>query len=87
MPDLFFVHFHGIDDAGHSYGPGAPEEEAAIREVDAAVGRLLDAMPSGTLVIAFADHGMHRVGEAERSGNHGNLIERDMFIPIFVTAK
>ncbi len=41
MPDLFYVHFHGIDDAGHTYGPGAPAEEAVIREVDAAVGQLL----------------------------------------------
>lgn len=22
MPDLLYVHFHGIDDAGHTYGPG-----------------------------------------------------------------
>jgi hypothetical protein len=87
MPDLFFVHFHGIDDAGHTYGPGAPEEVAAIRQVDAAVGRLLGALPSGTLTIIFADHGMHRVEEEGRTGNHGHLIERDMFIPIFVTTK
>jgi hypothetical protein len=87
MPDLFFVHFHGIDDAGHTYGPGSPEEEAAIREVDAAVGRLLEALPSGTLTIIFADHGMHLVEEEGRMGNHGNLVERDMFIPIFVTTQ
>lgn len=85
MPDLFFVHFHGIDDAGHTYGPGAPEEEAVIREVDAAVGQLLAALPADTLTIIFADHGMHQVEEEGRLGNHGNLIERDMFIPIFVT--
>lgn len=85
MPDLFYVHFHGIDDAGHSYGPGAPEEEAAIREVDAAVGRLLEALPAETLVLLFADHGQHLVQEQERVGNHGHLIERDMFIPIWIT--
>lgn len=87
MPDLFYVHFHGIDDAGHTYGPGTPEEEAKIREVDAAVGQLLAALPADTLVIIFADHGMHQVEEEGRLGNHGNLIERDMFIPIFVTSK
>ena len=68
MPDLFFVHFHGIDDAGHTYGPGTPEEEATIREVDAAVGQLLAALPADTLVIIFADHGMHQVEEEGRSG-------------------
>jgi hypothetical protein len=87
MPDLFFVHFHGIDDAGHTYGPGTPEEEAVIREVDAALGQLLESLPAGTLAIIFADHGMHQVEEQGRSGNHGNLIERDMFVPIWVVGK
>jgi hypothetical protein len=87
MPDLFYVHFHGIDDSGHSYGPGTPPEEATIREVDAAVGRLLAALPGEPLIVIFADHGMHRVEEAGRLGNHGSLIERDMFIPIFVVKK
>ncbi len=87
MPDLFYVHFHGIDDAGHTYGPNTPEEEAVIREVDAAVGQLLAALPADTLIIIFADHGMHRVEEQGRFGNHGHLIERDMFIPIFVVSK
>jgi hypothetical protein len=87
MPALFYVHFHGIDDAGHTYGPGAPEEQAKIREVDAAVGQLIAAVPSDTLVIIFADHGMHHVDEPGRLGNHGHLVERDMFIPIFVVPK
>jgi hypothetical protein len=87
MPDLFFVHFHGIDDAGHEYGPDAPEEQAKIGEVDAAVEQIIAAVPSGTLVIIFADHGMHHVDEQERQGNHGHLVERDMFIPIFVMPK
>ena len=84
MPDLFFVHFHGIDDAGHTYGIGTPEEGAKIQEVDAMVGRLLDALPDETLVVIFADHGMHPVVEEVRQGNHGNLVERDMFVPIWL---
>lgn len=84
MPALFFVHFHGIDDAGHTYGPGAVEEEVAILQVDAAVGQILAAVPPDTLVIIFADHGMHRVEEDGRLGNHGHLVERDMLIPIFI---
>jgi len=87
MPDLFYVHFHGIDDAGHQYGPGAAEECEKIGEVDAAVGQLIKAVPSDTLVIIFADHGMHHVKEGGRLGNHGHLIERDMFIPVFVVVK
>jgi predicted AlkP superfamily pyrophosphatase or phosphodiesterase len=87
MPDLLYVHFHGIDDTGHTYGPHSPEEKAAIVGVDAAVGQLLDALPAGTLVIIFADHGMHLVQEEGRLGNHGHLIERDMFVPIFVATR
>jgi hypothetical protein len=87
MPDLFFVHFHGIDDAGHEYGPGAPQERSKIREVDAAVEQLVEAVPSDTLIIIFADHGMHAVDELGRLGNHGHLIERDMFVPVFVVVK
>jgi predicted AlkP superfamily pyrophosphatase or phosphodiesterase len=87
MPDLFYVHFHGIDDAGHGYGPGTPQEEAAIREVDAAVGRLIEALPADTLIILFADHGMHPVEGEKRLGNHGHLIDRDMFIPILLVAR
>jgi hypothetical protein len=83
MPDLLLVHFHGIDDAGHTYGPGAPEEMAAIAAEDEAVGQILEQVPSDTLVLIFADHGMHLVSEEGRQGNHGHLTERDMFIPIW----
>jgi hypothetical protein len=87
MPDLFYVHFHGIDDAGHEHGPGAPEEAAVISDEDRAVGQIVEALPDGTLVIIFADHGMHDVDEEGRLGNHASLIERDMLIPIFVVQK
>jgi hypothetical protein len=86
MPDLLWVHFHGIDDDGHTYGPNTPEESARVAAVDAAVGELLDALPSDTLVIILADHGMHTVDEEGRLGNHGHLIARDMFIPVWVVA-
>lgn len=83
MPDLFYVHFHGIDDQGHEVGPGALQEQEKIREVDAAVGQILERLPAGTLVIIFADHGMHLAQDEGRFGNHGNLIERDMLIPVW----
>ena len=87
MPDLFFVHFHGIDDAGHEYGPDAPAERAKITEVDAAVEQIIAVVPSDTLIVIFADHGMHHVDEQGRQGNHGHLVERDMFVPIFIMTK
>lgn len=86
-PDLFWVHFHGIDDAGHGYGPGAPEEQAMITFVDQAVEQILAAVEPGTLVIIFADHGMHIESSDGRQGNHGSLIEEDMLIPIFLVVR
>jgi hypothetical protein len=83
MPDLLWIHFHGIDDAGHTHGPGASAEQAAVAGVDAAVGEVLATLPSRTLVLVFADHGMHAVEEGNRSGNHGHLIARDMLVPIW----
>jgi hypothetical protein len=85
--DILFVHFHGVDDAGHTYGPGAPEERSAIHTEDDAVGRIVESLPQGTLVIIFADHGMHQVEEEGRLGNHGHLVDRDMFIPIFLVSR
>lgn len=84
MPDLLLVHWHGVDDAGHTYGPGAAEERARIAEVDQAVGTLLAALPPDVMVIVIADHGMHAVAEAGRLGNHGHLLAPDMFIPVWI---
>jgi hypothetical protein len=86
-PDLFFVHFHGIDDAGHTYGPGSVEENRIVTFVDSAVGEILEAMPEDSLILIFADHGMHHVDEAGQLGNHGHLIPLDMLIPIIIVSK
>lgn len=87
MPDILWVHFHGIDDVGHTYGPNTPEEDAAIDGVDTAVGEILATLPPDTLALIFADHGMHAVQEEGRLGNHGNLIERDMLVPVWIIVK
>jgi hypothetical protein len=87
MPDLLFVHFHGVDDTGHTYGPGSPEQLSAIEEEDGAVGELIEAIPSDTLVLVVGDHGMHQVQEEGRLGNHGHLVEEDMLIPVWMTRK
>jgi Type I phosphodiesterase / nucleotide pyrophosphatase len=89
MPDLLYVHFHGIDDAEHIYSPGAPEVSVAVRDMDSAVGQIVSALPHNTLVLILADHGQHLVAADEegRVGNHGSLIGSDMFIPIWVIEK
>jgi hypothetical protein len=84
MPDLLLVHFHGIDDAGHTVGPGVKEERAALTYVDGAVRQLVEATPLGTLVLILADHGQHLTADG---GDHGHLIEGDMLIPIFTVVR
>lgn len=61
-PDVLFVHFPGVDAAGHAKGWGSPEQLAAIGEADACVGRLLAALDaadtrSSTLIMLSSDHG------------------------------
>ena len=87
MPNFLWIHFHGIDNSGHTYGPDSKQVNDKIAEIDSYFGKIIDSLPDNTLIIAFADHGMHSVNEEGRSGNHGNLIYDDMVIPIIVETK
>ncbi|MEO5799853.1 MAG: ectonucleotide pyrophosphatase/phosphodiesterase, partial [Gemmatimonadales bacterium] len=62
-PSLVTLYFSDVDHAGHTYGPGAPETDAAIARVDSSIGRLMTGLAArGMLdrvnVIVVADHGM-----------------------------
>ena len=65
-PRLATLYFNIVDDAGHTFGPDAPETAAAVKEADAAIARLLDGLirlglrGSASLVIV-SDHGMEPV--------------------------
>ncbi|HHX44654.1 MAG TPA: PglZ domain-containing protein [Chloroflexi bacterium] len=87
MPDFLWVHFHGIDDLGHTYGPDAVEVDRKMTEVDGYVREMVNALPEGTLVIIGADHGMHAVSEDGRQGNHGTLQPADILVPLWVTVR
>jgi predicted AlkP superfamily pyrophosphatase or phosphodiesterase len=61
-PEVMFVHFPGVDTAGHSKGWNSPEQREAITVADAQLKRVLDATDKAgvlnkTLVIVSADHG------------------------------
>jgi predicted AlkP superfamily pyrophosphatase or phosphodiesterase len=78
-PDLFFVHFPGVDTAGHEHGWGTSQQLAAIEEADAAVGQVLDVLAEldrtdSTLVLVTADHG--GAGTDHKAGD-----PRSHFIP------
>jgi predicted AlkP superfamily pyrophosphatase or phosphodiesterase len=55
------LYFEEPNDAGHLYGPGAPETLAATRRADAILGHLLDGLAARAVdanVIVVSDHGM-----------------------------
>ena len=79
--DFMVVHFKDTDTIMHDYGPYSPEGLASVKTADAEVGKILESLDKGTVVIIYADHGCHT---ARRGGNHGTLIPDDMYIPLIV---
>jgi predicted AlkP superfamily pyrophosphatase or phosphodiesterase len=62
-PTFLSVYFSDVDDAGHDFGPDSAETEAAVRRVDAEVGRLVRGLKARGLfgrvnLIVVSDHGM-----------------------------
>ena len=66
-PQLATLYFDIVDHAGHTFGPDAPETQAAVAAVDAAVDRLLTGLTARgirehTNLVIVADHGMAACG-------------------------
>ncbi len=62
-PRLAALYFEHVDAAGHDHGPDAEPTRAALRAVDAAIGRILKALDAHGLaphtdLIVVSDHGM-----------------------------
>lgn len=79
--DLLLIHFHSIDDAGHSYGDISPKTLGQIKIVDGYARELVEDW-SGKVIIV-ADHGMHAEGDA---GGHGQFRYEDLIVP-YITAE
>ena len=78
-PNLVFVHLADVDMAGHGAGWMSGEYGRAVRKVDAAVARLVEAADrsfgaSNYTLLVTADHGGHEY-------NHGSEDPRDVTIP------
>ncbi|MDY6846375.1 MAG: alkaline phosphatase family protein [Chloroflexota bacterium] len=84
MPDLLYIHFHDIDDMGHKFGPLSSEYKTSIIHADNYLEEIVKALPEGTLITIFADHGMRTT---EDGGNHGTLTADDLIIPIIFIEK
>jgi predicted AlkP superfamily pyrophosphatase or phosphodiesterase len=62
-PTFLTLYFSTVDNAGHNFGPDAPETRDAALAVDRAVGRLVDGirrqgLEARTNLVLVSDHGM-----------------------------
>ncbi|MFA7439897.1 MAG: ectonucleotide pyrophosphatase/phosphodiesterase [Sphingomonadaceae bacterium] len=68
-PRLITLYLQETDDIGHAKGTEGPEIDAAIRNSDAAVGRLLEGLRARNLaanLVVVSDHGMVNVNRVIR---------------------
>jgi phosphopentomutase len=72
--DFTFVYFGSVDVAGHAYGWMSDHYLTQLERVDAAFGRLVDALPADITILVQSDHGGHERG-------HGTDLPEDMTIP------
>jgi arylsulfatase A-like enzyme len=78
-PNLVFIHFGDVDRAGHSAGWMTPDYGRAVKNVDAAIARLMTVADrtfgaANYTLLVTADHGGHDT-------NHGSDDPRDVTIP------
>ncbi|MGD0768936.1 MAG: ectonucleotide pyrophosphatase/phosphodiesterase [Tepidisphaeraceae bacterium] len=62
QPDVLFVHFPSVDNAGHAYGWSSPRQMAAIEVADFSIGQVLEALDQrrlrdSTFILVTSDHG------------------------------
>lgn len=69
-----FIHLPGTDDMGHAMGWMTPAYLAQVRAADAAVGAIVQSLPSDTTIILSADHG-------GSGNNHAEDIPENTTIP------
>lgn len=65
-PVFLTLYFSLVDDAGHEYGPDAPETDAAIARADSLMGRLVSGLEAlhrrDVHLVVVSDHGMASTG-------------------------
>ena len=69
-PRIATLYFETIDHDSHAHGPDSPQAHAAVRTVDAAIGRLLDGLAARGIadqvnLIVVSDHGMATVPRSQ----------------------
>lgn len=78
--NLMLVHFHGIDDSGHTYGSLSEKTMDAVKTADEYLSELISRWHG--MAILTSDHGMHTSSEG---GIHGSFRYEDMIVPYIIT--
>lgn len=83
-PAFATIYFDTVDTAGHRFGPDSAEVNAALAEVDARIGELVDGaaklgVPLNLVIVA--DHGMRATDESRVIQLDG-LIDRASYVPV-----
>jgi Type I phosphodiesterase / nucleotide pyrophosphatase len=65
-PALVYLYWGEVDGAGHVYGRRSAQWRRALRHVDRELARLARRLPTDTLLVITADHGMVDVPHANR---------------------
>lgn len=74
-PNMLFVYFGDVDEAGHRYGARSEEYRTTIENVDAAIGSIIDYLQQNQLydstqIILSADHGHATNAEGHSDAQH-----------------
>lgn len=85
LPRFMWINFTVIDSAMHEGGPHSDIAEAAIRDTDARLGAVLDAVEKAgvyddTAFVLLADHGMEQTNPGVRSD--WDAVLRDAEVPV-----
>ena len=87
-PNLCFIHFRDHDTAGHAHGAYSKEKVQALKDCDAALKTIQDAVTEAGMIkqsvfILTADHGSHDVKNklAKTVGTHDTTQPADVTIP------
>jgi predicted AlkP superfamily pyrophosphatase or phosphodiesterase len=67
-PDFLTLYFEQVDHAGHDHGPDSAEVNAALGQIDAALGRLIEGLKQRGIydaanIVVVSDHGMTATSE------------------------
>ncbi|MFA6220360.1 MAG: ectonucleotide pyrophosphatase/phosphodiesterase [Erythrobacter sp.] len=83
-PALITLYFDTVDTAGHRFGPESEEVNAAIAEVDARIGELVQGLAElgqAANFVVVADHGMRQT-DAARVIQLDDFIDRESYVAV-----